>query len=68
MKSKYTNHMKATVWTPTMRAEMEGPPDACIPMAFYALSTPERRESCIALLQNIHAELNAEEATKEPQR
>lgn len=66
MKAKYTNHMKATVWTPTMRSEMEGPPAACIPMAFYALNTPQRREKCIAALQAINEELAAKEATKEP--
>jgi hypothetical protein len=54
-----TNRMKATIWTPTMRSEVDGTPDGVIPMAFYALSTPERRAKCIAELQRIDAKLTA---------
>lgn len=64
MAQKYTNRMKATVWTPTMRADLDGTPDGVIPHAFYALDTKERRAKCIAELQKIDAKLTASETNK----
>jgi len=61
MATRHTNYMKAKVWTPTMTSECEGSPDAVIPMAFYALTTPERRAKCIAALEKIHAEVTRHE-------
>lgn len=70
MATRHTNYMKAKVWTPTMTSECEGSPDAVIPMAFYALTTPERRAKCIEALQKIHAETTARENARnlEPTR
>lgn len=65
MAKRRTNHMKATVWTPTMSSTFEGTPDGCIPMAFYALDTPERRARCIAELQKIDQRLT-EKAAAQP--
>jgi len=64
MAKRHTNWMKAKVWTPTMSSEFEGPPDACIPFAFYALGTPERRLKCIAELQKAHEEMTKGEQKK----
>lgn len=66
MPKRHTNHMKATVWTPTMSSTFEGTPDGCIPLAFYALETPERRAACIAQLQEIDRKLSAK-ASQPPQ-
>lgn len=62
MAKRHTNFMRATVWTPTMSSNFEGPPDACIPHAFYALDTPERRAKCIAELQRIDHRLTERDA------
>ncbi len=61
MAKRHTNHMTAKVWTPTMSSEFAGTPDGCIPMAFYALKTPERRLKCIAELEKIHGQMTARE-------
>ena len=61
MAKRHTNHMTAKVWTPTMSSEFSGTPDACIPHAFYALNTPERRLKCIAELQKAHGEMTLRE-------
>ena len=59
--------MKAVVWTPTMRMDIDGPPDAVIESAFYALKTTERRAKCIAALQAIDKALTekSEKPTQE---
>ena len=69
MATRHTNHMKTTVWTPTMSTTMSGTPDGVIPMAFYALDTPARRTACIAALQEIDAKLTARQtpSTTNPQ-
>lgn len=58
------NRMKATVWTPTMKSEMDGTPDGVIPMAFCALDSPERRARCIAELQELDAKMTARAAER----
>jgi len=64
MGKRHTNYMKATVWTPTMSSTMQGTPDGCIPLAFYALDTHERRAELIAELQRIDAKLTAQETAR----
>jgi hypothetical protein len=68
MPAKHTNHMKATVWTPTMRSDVEGTPDGVIPQAFWALDTPKRREACIAELQRIDGIMRGHEAEESRKR
>jgi len=67
MATRHTNYMKAKVWTPSMVSECEGPPDAVIPMAFFALSTPARRAKCIAELQKIDNDMTAREKLRVPE-
>jgi len=62
MATKHTNWMKATIWRPTVKTEIEGTPDGIIPMAFFSLDTPERRAKCIAKLQEIDKQMSEKTA------
>lgn len=62
MATRSVTRMKATIWTPTMKTDVDGTPDGVIPLAFYALSTAERRAECIKTLQAIDAKLTAQQA------
>lgn len=64
MATRHTNRMTAKVWTPRITSTMDGTPDGVIPLAFWALKTPERRATCIAALQAIDTEMTALEVAR----
>lgn len=49
---RHNNHMKATIWTPTMRSDVEGTPAGVIEMAFGALTG--RPKARAELLQKLN--------------
>lgn len=63
MATKHTNYMKATIWTPTMRSDVEGTPAGVIEMAFGALvGRPKARAALMQALKERDERVTAWEA------
>lgn len=65
MKLKYTNHARATIWTPTMKIESSGSPDGVCVTVFRALDTFERRAKVLKELTELHADKTAWEEERD---
>lgn len=60
---RHTNHMKATIWTPTMRSDCSGTPAGVIAHAFHALNgRPKTRAALMKTLQTLDTEFKDFEA------
>lgn len=57
-----TNWMKCTVWTKTMRADIEGPTAACVTQAFAGIDDPKARELALERMAQTHQKMLASEA------
>lgn len=60
---RHTNHMKATIWAPTMRSDCSGTPAGVIAHAFHALNgRPKTRAALMEELKTLAAEFTDYEA------
>ncbi len=63
MPKPHTYHMKATVWTPTLRSDMSGTPHDCILSAFWALAgRPQTRAKLLDGLREQDVKMREREA------
>lgn len=64
-KTKITNRMKATIWTETMKVEIDGSIAGVIIDSFMVLNNAALRERVIAKIQEQHLEMtNREQVAK----
>lgn len=56
------NWMKCTVWTKTMRADIEGPTAGCVAQAFAGIDDPKARAAALQRMAETHQKMLASEA------
>lgn len=57
-----TNRVKATVWTKTMRMDLDRNIEGAMEMLMFGLDAKERREIVLASLKQIHEKMTWREA------